>query len=36
MYEWRRLLRAIYEQETGIDLEDGESEPALPEVRFDQ
>ncbi|MFK8016672.1 MAG: hypothetical protein AB8G17_14660 [Gammaproteobacteria bacterium] len=34
--EWRRLLRAIYEQETGIDLEDGESEPALPEVRFDQ
>ncbi|MEO1575243.1 MAG: hypothetical protein AAFU65_09825 [Pseudomonadota bacterium] len=34
--EWRRLLRAIYEQETGIDLEDGESEPALPEFNNDQ
>lgn len=34
--EWRRLLREIYQQETGIDLEDGESEPALPDVRFDQ
>ena len=33
--EWRRLLRAIYEQETGIDLEDGETEPALPEVSRD-
>lgn len=30
--EWRGLLRRIYEQETGIDLSDGESEPALPEV----
>ncbi|MFK7886922.1 MAG: hypothetical protein AB8G16_08650 [Gammaproteobacteria bacterium] len=34
--EWRRLLRAIYEQETGIDLEDGESEPVLPEIKVDQ
>jgi hypothetical protein len=34
--EWRRLLRAIYEQETGIDLEDGESEPALPEIKVDE
>jgi hypothetical protein len=32
--EWRRLLREIYQQETGIDLEDAESEPALPDVRF--
>lgn len=32
--EWRRLLREIYQQETGIDLlDEDESEPALPDVR---
>jgi hypothetical protein len=32
---WRGLLRDIYQQETGINLEDGESEPVLPELRRD-
>lgn len=32
---WRKLLRSIYQQETGIDLGDGESDPALPQLRND-
>ena len=34
--EWRRLLREIYESETGIDLQDDDDEPALPDVHFQQ
>ncbi len=34
--EWRALLREIYQSETGLNLEEWESEPALPDVRFDQ
>ncbi|MEO1575572.1 MAG: hypothetical protein AAFU65_11510 [Pseudomonadota bacterium] len=31
--QWRALLRAIYEQETGINLGDDDIEPALPSPR---
>lgn len=33
--KWRTLLRDIYRKETGIDLQEGGSEPALPELKVD-